>query len=189
MRDYAIEQALAASKIRGTPRFVLAVIAYHWNDRDEVAFPGMRRIADLCGVSVSTVSRAVRKLVESGDLVVDRPGRGGMSARYALPAVVPPSADRLVPPRRNEVPGERNVPPWTERDVPESFRSRSALGGTELELELRDTRTRAREGTTSELDADLDRPRAAFADVGALGIAQARSALAPPLRSVEEDPR
>lgn len=180
MRDWTIETALAASKATGGDRLVLIIIAGHRSPAREVAYPGIRRIAEMAGCALSTVSRRVARLVASGDLVVEESGSGHRAARYRIPAVDDalvreclafPSDGALQP---LAIPSERNatdggdlaIPPERNAkngDASVAFRQRSTQGGTEVRSNYlvgsySSGRARAR-GDLSEVGpADADPP-------------------------------
>lgn len=57
-------------------------IKYHADYADGEAWPGMRRLADLTGLSLGSVQKSIESLIESRLLRVLEEGKGKRSARY-----------------------------------------------------------------------------------------------------------
>jgi hypothetical protein len=75
---------MAHSQARGSAKTVLLVLAERANDADAQAWPSVRRIAADAGISERSVSYALRKLVELGELKVEE-GRGrSHTSRYTV---------------------------------------------------------------------------------------------------------
>lgn len=87
------------SETRGTDRLVLLVIAWHVHPETGECRPGNRTIARQANIAVSTASRSIARLVERGDLVIVRPGKGHGAASYVLSRPV------------ENVPGDRSSDP------------------------------------------------------------------------------
>ena len=87
MESWPLDVVLAQSKAHDGTRFVLALIAGHWNAATGVAFPGNRRLAAMAGCSTSTIARRIRALVDLGELEIAERGGGHRSARFRLPAL------------------------------------------------------------------------------------------------------
>ncbi len=75
------------SKSRLGVRAVLTVLASHvryTGDDAQACFPSQRKIAELAHVTVRTVQRAIKKLVELGEIEIIEIGNGHRSTRYRL---------------------------------------------------------------------------------------------------------
>jgi hypothetical protein len=81
----ALKVVRECSKVEGPPRAVLTVIATYADDRG-VAWPSIPTIARDAGLSRSTVIRAIKLLVATGELLVVKRGGGQTtSTRYRIP--------------------------------------------------------------------------------------------------------
>lgn len=80
----AIAWVLEHSEAEGVDRLVLIAIANHVRGDGGESRPGQRRIAREARVAQSTASRAIRRLVESGELEIVTTGRGQTTNRYRL---------------------------------------------------------------------------------------------------------
>lgn len=87
---FAVRVVRTYSRAVGPARAVLTIIATYADDHG-VAWPSLDTIADGSGLSVSTVQRAIRTLVDDlGELSVTRRGGGrGCSTRYRI-TISPP---------------------------------------------------------------------------------------------------
>lgn len=86
------------STTEGRDRLVLLVIAWHAERDSGECWPGQRLIAREARCSIGTVSNAVRRLAQLGEIEVER-GRGNRPSRYrmlwlAVPASAQPRAER-----------------------------------------------------------------------------------------------
>ncbi len=72
------------SKAKGNARAVLCAIATDIGFNDEPSFTGVRTLASRVGVHYNTVSSCIKKLEESGELIVKR-GEKGKGNRYSIP--------------------------------------------------------------------------------------------------------
>lgn len=91
----AVHLVRGHSRSQGMARAVLVAIAEHMGSPDLTAEPGRSRLADGLGVSVKTVSRAIKELVDLGELKQERRGQHN-SPRYTLML----SRDNVVSPER-----------------------------------------------------------------------------------------
>jgi Helix-turn-helix domain len=69
---YVIEQVLNRSKAKGTQRLVLIAVADNARKEDGFAYPSQQTIARKAGVSIRQAQRAIPKLVELGELRVEK---------------------------------------------------------------------------------------------------------------------
>lgn len=76
---------LENSESKGLARLVLIALAYHANRESGACFPSMRTIAAEAGISVGVVPKLTKKLVELGELEVEKAGDSRRSTRYRLP--------------------------------------------------------------------------------------------------------
>lgn len=129
-----------------TEKLVLLALAEHHNSDTELCCPSRRRIAELVGISVSSVKRALRSLEDDGLLerIERRRGNGSKTSNtYQLP-LVENGVENVVENRgggvaRDPSPGSPVTPPEPE-DEPEqltisSLRSEIGAGGPDRELE------------------------------------------------------
>ncbi len=72
--------------LSGTEAKVYTTICKHYNKKDRMAFPGMTRMASICGTHRTHVSRAVKSLAEKGLIVVRKKENthGGKDFNYYL---------------------------------------------------------------------------------------------------------
>lgn len=174
MRDWAIVTALDASKVEGTTRFALALVAGHWSNGARVSYPGIRRIAELSACAPSTAGRRLAALVASGDLVVVERGRGKRATRYAIPALddavaregLAFASEGTLRPFVSRPSGDANAldpfdEPLASRADPVASRIRPALRGTEVGSNEVPPRARAREDVESYVATDEERARVA----------------------------
>jgi hypothetical protein len=91
-------------KLKPSEKLALLLIADYYNDEERMAWPSIRRLADECVSSISTVYRSIATLEEYGLLqITERFNERGaqLSNAYTLPLIVqvtpiivPPSAKR-----------------------------------------------------------------------------------------------
>jgi predicted transcriptional regulator len=72
--------------LSGTEAKVYTTICKHYNRKDRMAFPGMTRMASICGTHRTHVSRAVKSLAEKGLIVIRKKENthGGKDFNYYL---------------------------------------------------------------------------------------------------------
>jgi len=78
--SYKLSRAIwagASPEIMGSDRYVLHAFATFANDDGSGVFPSRSTVAEMCGLSLSTVARAVDFLREAGVLVEVKRGRHG----------------------------------------------------------------------------------------------------------------
>lgn len=73
------------SRARGVTRLVLLALADHAGADGGDAYPSVARLAERCGVGERTVQDAIGRLVELGELVVDRQAGPRGANRYQIP--------------------------------------------------------------------------------------------------------
>ena len=173
MRDWTIPTALLSGKAeRMADRFVLAIVAGHWNTATRESHPGIRRVAEIAGCSTSTAASHLRRLVETGDLIVDRPGAGTRTTRYRVPALEDgpvafgPEANTTTSSVRvgaNTTEVEGTVDPSSVRFSASSARLARGPGPNESEKSEVEIRARARAREDVELHYATDEERARVA--------------------------
>lgn len=84
MSIQAVAWVLDHSQSRGIARLVLISLANHHNGGTGQCNPGYRRIAREAGIARGTISNAIARLVELGEIEVEEPGTSHKSARYRL---------------------------------------------------------------------------------------------------------
>jgi hypothetical protein len=90
--SYALYPAAWACKaVGGLEKLVLLRLVEHANDRGQSIRPGVRSVADACGLSQRKVQYAMRSLEEAGVLVLDREA----DATAKLPRVYRLDLERL----------------------------------------------------------------------------------------------
>lgn len=109
------------SRAKGTDRLVLLAIADHASDDGTDAYPSVGRLVRRTSVDARTVQRAIRRLVDLGELQVDEGAGLSGSNRYAVDMT----------PRQVATPG--NMPPLAQRHPRQSATpAESPLGGGNL---------------------------------------------------------
>jgi Helix-turn-helix domain len=81
----AIAWVFDYSQAAGTDRLVLLALANHANSETGECHPGFRRIAHEANCAPSTVTAAIRRLVELGEVEVSARGTGRATTKYHLP--------------------------------------------------------------------------------------------------------
>jgi Helix-turn-helix domain len=160
----AIAYVFDHSRAEGVDRLVLLALANHANAETGECHPGYRRIADEANCSTATVGRAVARLAELGELLIERRGIGRATTRYRLPWLV-----RSVSPGRDTTAGvASHADPVASHLRPVASR----LGETKPEPVNRTSRAPAREAAGGALNPTDD-----AADVAAVDRADAAHAL------------
>src|SRR5262245_58020269 len=77
LRGLILERGIKGSTLR-----VAIVIAYHINRQTRLAFPGVRTIRKLTGLSLSSISAAVNWLAANGYLQIQRGRTRNATNRY-----------------------------------------------------------------------------------------------------------
>lgn len=85
MSIQAIAWVFDYSQATGTDRLVLLALANHANSETGECHPGYRRIAHEANCAPSTVTAAIRRLVELGEVEVSARGTGRATTKYHLP--------------------------------------------------------------------------------------------------------
>ena len=85
-----------------TEKLVLLALAYHANGLGESAYPAQATLAQMCGVSLPTIKRALRSLRNRRLIVPDGKGRKG-TIRYSI--ALPLAA------QRSKAAGSSAIPP------------------------------------------------------------------------------
>jgi hypothetical protein len=114
----ALQLVRRYSRARGSARAVLIVLA-SYADRDGTgARPGTDTIARDAGVSVDTVKRARRKLVELGEIEILEHGTGARATRYRITISTPGDKPVDNRPNSNEQGVQSATPGGLQTDTP-----------------------------------------------------------------------
>jgi len=114
----ALQLVRRYSRARGSARAVLIVLA-SYADRDGTgARPGTDTIARDAGVSVDTVKRARRKLVELGEIEIVEHGTGARATRYRITISTPGDKPVDNRPNSNEQGVQSATPGGLQIDTP-----------------------------------------------------------------------
>ena len=106
MSIQAVAWALDHSQSRGVDRLVLIALANHANGETGQCWPSQRTIAREAGVATGTVSEALKRLTEIGEVEIVAPGDQRRSTRYRLPLTLSTGAQEM---SAGCSPGERSV--------------------------------------------------------------------------------
>lgn len=116
-------------KMRGIApnhKLMLLIIADHYNDETEVAYPSQKRLADLTGYSIAQTKRILSELEGLGFLIVKERGGGRVSTHYGLDLDrIPPPGSKLIPPPGSNM----NPEPIKEPTEPRSPQKASLSSG------------------------------------------------------------
>lgn len=93
------DRALPELGLSPTAVVVFGVVWQHAG-ADRLAWPAQRTIAELSGLSRSTVQLALTELLRHGVLVVSEPGGARKSAVYEIPSRMPRRGPRFLPQRQ-----------------------------------------------------------------------------------------
>lgn len=175
MSIQAVGWVFEHSRSKGIARLVLLSLANHHNAGTGQCNPGQRRIAHEAGISPSTVSDAIHRLVRLGELEVIDLGLGTRSTEYHLPWLSSVLRDDV--PRRPPVLGSRAQEEPVARGsraLPDGQRAASARSGP---ASARNRGSSARPGPR-ETRTGTEEPLAP--DVAERKFAEARQALGRP---------
>ena len=98
MSVYASKAVWKHSKAVGSARLVLLCIAEHYNDKSQTAWPSTATIARETRVSIRQVKRAIKQLVDDGelDVIQEGLGRGNTAVYQILLPIEPPKKGDMV---------------------------------------------------------------------------------------------
>ena len=82
-----MDEVIRTSTQKGVPKMVLVALASFASD-DGVCWPAYDTLADRAGVSIASVRRAIKRLVESGDVQLHGQGNGRSSSVYRITRVI-----------------------------------------------------------------------------------------------------
>jgi len=130
---HTILQAIGKhSKSRLGARAILTVLAshvrYHGDDA-QACFPSQAKIAELANVTIRTVQRAIKKLIELKEVEILKIGTGHRSTRYRLTIL---NALSKMSPQRRQRRHPNLSPTRGERKQPRKQRSRPSAQRTSL---------------------------------------------------------
>lgn len=91
-------EAISRLSTHGPSERVVMLAALYWANADGVLWPCMENWARMAGITVRTLQRVLKRLLQNGFLIVMSPSSGGprKTVRYAIPALAnPDSLSRL----------------------------------------------------------------------------------------------
>ena len=84
MSYQAFEAVFDRSHQRGSALLLLLAIARHADKDGRNAYPGVKRLAEMTRLKHAMVKRLLKRLLESGELVIQQRHAPGRSTRYAI---------------------------------------------------------------------------------------------------------
>jgi len=162
--------------IKGSTLRVAIVIAYHINRQTRLAFPGVRTIRKLTGLSLSSISGAVNWLAANRYLQIQRGRTRNATNRY-IPMLG--KAEHPVRPVRTPAfaPGVADLPTYLPKEPP-SYKATTGVVGLKAKEDFRERKITSTESQCFQLARENSGERGAALVAKALQTTSADDVLA-----------